>query len=142
MVDRDRFGLFLRTLVGLLLVDWMVVAMVAPPDPLTFLVWLVPGWVGVFPVAAYLVYFDGYRKIRESPFYQPGDVRPSRTVVWFVVFVLVAKAAFTAVDRFLFGTQSHAVGVAASIAALVAGYVFVYQGVVARALGAAGQKNP
>lgn len=127
MVDKGRVGRFLRTLVGLLLVAWLLAALFSPPDPSTFLLYLVPGWVLATVGAAWLVYAGGYRTLRESPAYNPR-APASRATAAFVGVAVVLKVVLTAGADLLLGEAAvgHGEGLVVSAMALVVAYVAVF----------------
>lgn len=130
--DRERLERFLRTLVGLLLVGWLLAALVAPPDPFTFLLYLAPLWVLAVPVAAHLVYRGGYEQLRASGLYDPG-LPAATAAALFVGVVVVLKVGLTLAGNAVLDRDAvgHATGVVLSAIALVAGYLFVYTGAAA-----------
>lgn len=133
MADRERVGRFLRTLLGLFTVAWLVVAVLAPPDPLVFLLWLVPAWTLAFVAALALELTGGYRRLRGSRFYAPGVETSTATIV-FVLVALVLKVALTLVADLALGATNvgYREGAITGILALVAAYVLVFLvGVVA-----------
>jgi hypothetical protein len=127
MADKEAAGRFLRTLLGLFTVSWVVVALVAPPDPFTFLLWLVPSWVLATVVATVLAYGGGYDYLRASDLYDPG-VKTSSATGAFVILAVVLKLLFTFAADLVLGaaTVGYAEGVAAGVVALVVAYVVVF----------------
>lgn len=128
-ITRERFGQFLRTVVKLFLLVFVVAALLSPPEPLTFSLILVPGWILAFPAAYYLVYRDGYAAVQASVAYRPGPLA-GRTTVWFAAIALGLKIGLTvfyevAVPLALTRAESLFI----SVVALLVGYVVVYQGV-------------
>lgn len=133
MADKEAAGRFLRTLLGLFTVSWVVVALVAPPDPFTFLLWLVPSWVLVTMLAAALAYGGGYDYLRNSDLYDPG-VETSSATGAFVILAVALKLLFTFVANLALGASAvgYAEGVAVGVVALVVAYAVVFvAGVVA-----------
>jgi hypothetical protein len=126
-MDRERVGQFLRALVGLFTVAWLVVALFSPPDPFTFLVGLVAGWVVAVPVAAWLVFAGGYRTLRASPAYAPRT-SASRAAGSFVLLAVALKLLLTGVANVLLGADAvgYGVGAAVSGVALVVAYAAVF----------------
>lgn len=137
---RERAWRFLRTLVGLLLVAWLVAALVAPPDPTAFLAWLVPAWAAAFPAAWYLVYRDGYATLRTSDRYAPG-LPAGTALASFVVVALGLKLAATLALNAAVGDRAHLLDVGVSLLALATAAVAVYGGVLARAAGRSGDRD-
>lgn len=127
MPDRQRVGRFLRTLLGLLTVSWFVVAMLAPPYPFTFLLWIIPAWGLALAAALALELGDGYARLRQSRFYNTGGSASSATVV-FVVLTVVLKASLTVVADVMFGTAAvgYREGVIASLLALGTSYAVIF----------------
>lgn len=129
-VDRRRFGQFLRTVVKLFLLAFVVAALLSPPEPLAFTLLLVPCWIVAFPLAFYLVYRDGYAAVRASDAYRPGSLA-GRTTAWFAAIALGLKIALmlfyeAAVPLALTRAESLFI----SLVALAAGYLLVYRGVL------------
>ena len=129
-ITRKRFGQFLRTVVKLFLLVFVLAALLSPPEPLTFTVSIVLGWVLAFPVAYQLIYRDGYAAVYASDLYRPGPLA-GRTTVWFAGTALGLKVALTvfyevAVPLALTRAESLFI----SIIALVVSYIVVYQGVL------------
>ena len=128
-LDRQRFGQFLRTVAKLFLLVFVVAALLSPPEPLAFMLLLVPGWIMSVPAAYYLIYRDGYAAVRTSDAYRPGPLT-GRTVVWFTGTALGLKIALmlfyeAVVPLALTRAESFFI----SVVALVVGYVLVYLGV-------------
>lgn len=129
-VDRERFGQFLRTVVKLFLLVFVVAALLSPPEPLAFTLALVPGWLVAFPVAYYLVYRDGYDAVRASDAYRPGPLA-GRTTVSFAAIALGLKVGLSLFyDAVVPLAHTRAESLFISLVALVAGYLLVYQGVL------------
>lgn len=127
MVDRARVGRFLRTLVGLLTVAWLVIAVLAPAAPFTFLLWLVPAWVFAMLAAVALELTDGYRRLRNSPFYTPGTEASTATAV-FVAVTIVLKLGLTFAADLALGADAvgYEEGLLAGLLALAVAYVLVF----------------
>lgn len=127
MADRERVGRFLRTLLGLLTVAWLVVAVLAPPDPAAFMLWLVPSWVLALVAAVTLELTSGYRRLQNARFYAPGVESSTATMV-FVVLTLLLKAGLTLLADLAFGGAAvgYREGIAAGILALALSYVLVF----------------
>lgn len=127
-IDRRRFGQFLRLVVKLFLIVFTLAALLSPPDPISFTLLLVPGWVLAIPVAYYLIYRGGYAALRASPWYNPGSLA-GRTTVWFAGTAFGLKIALTLLYEFAIPlAQTPATGPAISILSLGLAYVLVYQG--------------
>lgn len=128
MADRERVGRFLRTLLGFLTLAWLVVAVLAPPNPFTFLLWLVPAWGLALIAAVALELTDGYRRLRTSRFYAPGVEASTATVV-FVASTLVLKAGLTLVADLVLGGDAvgYREGVVTGFVALVVAYLLVFR---------------
>lgn len=127
MPDKERVGRLLRTLVGLLTVAWLLVAVFVPPDPFTFLLWLVVAWVVAAIAAVWLVYLGGYATLVDSDLYAPGVPASTATGV-FVVLALVLKVALTFTADLLLGEQAvgYGEGVAAGLVAVCLAYLVVF----------------
>jgi len=127
MPDKQRVGRFLRALLGLFTVAWVVVAAVSPPDPFSFLLGLVPAWVVATGVAAWLVYGGGYRRLRGSRLYAPGAPTSTATGV-FVLLAVALKVALTFVANVLLGAPrvGYAEGAVAGVLALMLAYLAVF----------------
>lgn len=141
MADRERVGRFLRTLLGLLTVAWLAVAVVVPPDPYSFMLWLVPAWVLALFAAVAMELAHGYWHLRNSPLYRPGVEASTATVV-FVGVTLALKALLTLLADLVFGTAAvgHREGAVAGVLALALSYVLVFVvGVLGRALNGTGE---
>lgn len=138
---RERAWRFLRTLVGLLLVAWLVAALLAPPDPMAFLAWLVPTWAASFPAAWYLVYRDGYAVLRASDRYAPG-LPAGTALASFVLSALALKLVATLALDATVGDRAHLLDVGVSLIALAAAAVAVYGGVLARVAGQSADRDP
>lgn len=131
---KEQAWRFLRTLSGVLLVAWLLPAMVAPPDPFTFFLWLVPSWsVGIL-LAVWLVYRDGFSKLAASNLYSPG-LAAGRALAFFVGTTLALKLVFTFLTNVLVGSRPYEVDVGLSVVALALAYLAVYQGALARKTG-------
>ena len=126
-VDRERFGQFLRTVVKLFLLVFVVAALVSPPEPLTFTLLVVPGWIVAIPLAFYLVYRDGYTAVYASDAYRPGPLA-GRTTVWFAGTALGLKIAFSVFYEVVPLAHTRAESLFASGLALLIAYLLVYQG--------------
>ncbi len=124
---REHLWRFLRTLVGLLLLSWLLSALFAPPDPFTFLIALVPQWVLAVPLAWYLVYRDGYDRLRASGLYSPR-VPAAQALAAFVAVAVVLKVVTTFALNAAVGNRSYAVDVGLSVLALAVAYALVYVG--------------
>lgn len=92
----EQLWRFFRGWTGLLVVGWTLVGLVAPPDPVLGAGLVVASGVAAAPAAWWLVYRDGYDRLRDSPHYRPG-VPAARTVVTAVVVAVLAKVVGTAV---------------------------------------------
>lgn len=139
--DREQVGQFLRTVVKLFLLVFVVAALLSPPEPLAFTLLLVPGWIAAFPAAYYLVYRGGYEEVRASDAYRPGPLA-GRTTVWFAGVALGLKVALTAFYEVVLPlAYTRAESLFVSLVALVAGYVLVYQGVLGWLLGDASMER-
>ena len=134
MPDKELFGRFLRALLGLMTVGWVVAALASPPDPFTFLVYLVPAWLLAGAGAAWLVYAGGYDVLRASPAYAPRAPAARATGV-FVLLVLLVKIALTFGADLLLGRGAvgYGEGLVTSAVALIVAYVLVfYAGLLGR----------
>lgn len=142
MVNKVRVGRFLRALLGLLTVSWLLAALVAPPDPFTFLLLLVPGWLLAVLGALWLVYAGGYEVLRESAAYTPR-APAARATAAFVVLTLASKLALTFGGNLLFGraTVGYGEGLLTSAMAVVVAYVLVFWAGVLGGLGNAGSER-
>ena len=127
MADKERFGRFLRAVLGLMTVAWVLVALASPPDPFTFLLYLVPAWVLATVGAIWLVYAGGYGTLRRSAAYNPRT-SASRATGVFVLLVLALKVALTFGANLLLGQGAvgYAEGLLASAVAIVVAYVVVF----------------
>lgn len=85
---KEETWLFLRTLVGLLLVGWLLAALFSPPQPLSFLVVVAPLWLLAAVGAWWLHARGGFARLRASPLYAPG-LSAARALG---IFVLLAAA--------------------------------------------------
>lgn len=117
----------LRTLVGLLLLGTLLAALFAPPHPGVFLAVLVPSWLLALALAWYLVYRDGYERLRASRLYEPS-VSPAQALSAFVVVAVVLKAVGTLALDVGVGPRSYVVDAALSVGALAVAYALVYLG--------------
>ena len=128
-ITRERFGQFLRTVVKLFLLVFVVAALLSPPEPLAFSLLLVPGWIIAFPAAYYLVYRDGYAAVQASDAYRPGPLA-GRTSVWFAAIALGLKIGLMLFYEAVVPLAlTRAESLFISLFALVVSYVLVYQGV-------------
>jgi hypothetical protein len=127
MVDKQRFGEFLRSLLGALTVAWLLVALSAPGAVFAFFLWLVAAWVFATGVAWWLVYADGWTYLAESGAFRPA-VQTSTATLGFVALALALKVAATAATNRLVDPQAagDAVWLAGSVAALVLAYAAVF----------------
>lgn len=127
MVEKERFGRFLRSLLGALTVAWLAVALAAPPDPFTFLLGLVPAWVLGTAVAAWLVYGDGWQRLSASGLFRPA-LRTSTATLAFVLVAVALKVAATAAANAALGASSvgYTVGVGTSAVAVLLAYAAVF----------------
>lgn len=127
MVEKERFGRFLRAVLGLFTVGWLLAAVVAPPDPFTFLLLLVATWVAGTAAAVWLVYRGGYGTLVDSPLY-----RPRAPAAWatggFVALAIALKLAFTFAADLLLGAAAVglAEGVVAGVLAVAVAYAAVF----------------
>ncbi|PSP74883.1 hypothetical protein BRC81_17045 [Halobacteriales archaeon QS_1_68_20] len=122
---REHLWRFLRTLVGLFLLSWLLAALFSPPDPFTFLIALVPQWLLAVLLAWFLVYRDGYDRLRASGLYSPS-VPAAQALAAFVAVAVVLKVGTTFALDFSLGTRSYAADVGVSALALAVAYALVY----------------
>lgn len=85
---------FVRTLLGLWLLAWLLAALFSPPHPLPFLVATALLWVLATVAAWWLVAGDGFARLRASPHYAPG-LPAGRTLVLFLAVALAVKLGGT-----------------------------------------------
>ncbi|MEF8774286.1 MAG: hypothetical protein V5A23_02150 [Halobacteriales archaeon] len=108
---KEETWLFLRTLVGLLLVGWLLAALFSPPRPLSFLVVVAPLWLLAAVGAWWLHARDGYARLRASPLYAPG-LSAARALGIFVLMAAALKFGGTFLLDALVESQSGYVAVA------------------------------
>jgi uncharacterized membrane protein len=124
--------------VGLFLLTWLLVSFLSadlgpalsPPTVSVFLIGLVPLWVASVPVAWYLVYRDGYRRLRDSDWYDP-NVPAARALSAFVVVSVVLKVALTLLAAVLIGSRPYAADFGVSLIVLGVAYAVVLGGLAA-----------
>ena len=122
---KERLWRWLRTLIGLWLLTWVLAALFVPPDPTVFLVVLVPLWVISVPVAWYLIYRGGDKRLRASELYTP-TVSPTQALSAFVVVTLVLKIGGTVALNVGIGPRPYVADAAVSVVSLAVSYTLVY----------------
>jgi hypothetical protein len=127
MVDKERFGRFLRSLLGALAVAWLVVALSAPGGVFAFFWQLVAAWILGAMAAFWLVYEDGWASLAGSELFRPA-LETSTATLAFVLLAIVGKAAATAATNWLFVPDRVAdwVWLVGSALALVGAYAAVF----------------
>ena len=126
---KEAAWLFLRTLSGVLLAAWLLTALFAPPNPLTFSIWLAASWSVGTLIAIWLAYYDGYQTLADSTLYRPA-LGSSRSLVAFVAGTIVVKTGGTFVLNMFFGTRPYLFDAGLSVFALALAYGLFYGGVL------------
>ena len=126
-LNRRRAGQFMETTLRLFLLVFVAAAVVSPPDPLLFVVLLIPGWIAGVVAAFLLVYRTRRRWLADSGFYEPGRLAGRRPSLWFAGTAILAKLAVLALFAVASIQPGPLGGIVFGVLALALAYVLVYQ---------------
>ena len=126
-VNRRRAGQFMETVLRLFLLVFVAAAVLSPPEPLAFVVLLIPGWLAGVIAAYLLVYRTRRGWLAESGFHEPGRLAERRPSLWFAATAIVAKVAGLALFEAASIPPGQFGGIVLGLFALALAYVLVYQ---------------